>query len=184
MTTYNIIVACCKNNGIGYKNTIPWFIKNDLRYFSKLTKGSDKNNAVIMGRKTWESLPKKFLPGRENFVLSRSLTNDSTPENITVYNDIEDLLSFIDERAFTEVWIIGGTAIYEQFYRYWNNLIHRIYITRVNKDYICDVYFPDISSDFQVISCETKEDIDLSDPENPESLQVEYQILERIKYKT
>ena len=48
---YNIIVAICKNNGIGYNNKIPWYIKEDLKLFSNLTRGNNNNNAIIMGRK-------------------------------------------------------------------------------------------------------------------------------------
>ena len=59
---------------MGLNNSIPWCYPSDLRYFSKLTKGSG-NNAIIMGRKTWESLPRKPLPKRENIILSRDISN-------------------------------------------------------------------------------------------------------------
>ena len=73
---FNLIVAVCRNNGIGYSGTLPWHIKNDLRYFSKLTKG-DGTNAVVMGHNTWKSLSVQVrdrigLQGRDNFVLSSS----------------------------------------------------------------------------------------------------------------
>jgi len=185
MTIFNMIVACCENSGIGFKNSIPWFIKNDLKYFSKLTKGTNGKNAVVMGRKTWESLPKKFLPGRENIVLSRSLTQQNTPydvqDNITVFSDIEKLLNYVSKKDFEEVWIIGGTTIYEQFYEEWNSLIDRIYITQVRKEYACDVFFPDVSRDFTVTNSDIKNEIDVSNREKPESVEVEYQILERNK---
>lgn len=185
MTIFNMIVACCEHNGIGFKNSIPWFIKNDLKYFSKLTKGSNGKNAVVMGRKTWESLPKKFLPGRENIVLSRSLTQQNTPydvqDNITVFSDIEQLLNYVSKKDFEEVWIIGGTTIYEQFYEEWNSLIDRIYITQVRKEYACDVFFPDVSRDFTVTKSDIKKEIDVSNRENPESVEVAYEILERIE---
>ena len=69
---YNIIVAICENNGIGYNNSLPWNIKEDLKIFSKLTKGNN-NNAIIMGRNTFESLPNNFLPKRDNLILSSSI---------------------------------------------------------------------------------------------------------------
>ena len=72
---YNIIVAICENNGIGYNNSLPWNIKEDLKIFSKLTRGNN-NNAIIMGRNTFESLPNNFLPKRDNLVLSESLKID------------------------------------------------------------------------------------------------------------
>lgn len=77
---YNLIVSLCLNNGIGFKNQIPWNITNDLRYFSKLTKG-DGLNAVIMGNKTWQSLPvvrnkPRGLAERDNFVLASNSSFD------------------------------------------------------------------------------------------------------------
>ena len=75
----NLIVAMCKNNGIGLNNKIPWKISEDMHYFSKKTSGNypgdgNKKNAVIMGRNTWESLPKKYkpLPHRFNIVLTKN----------------------------------------------------------------------------------------------------------------
>ena len=83
-----LIVAMCKNNGIGLDNKIPWRISEDICYFSKKTSGdygvmiqnekqneTTKKNAVIMGRNTWESLPKKYkpLPNRFNIVLTRNV---------------------------------------------------------------------------------------------------------------
>ena len=65
----NIIVAYCKGNGIGKNNALPWYIPQDLKHFSKLTKGNN-NNMVVMGRKTWDSLPFKPLPNRRNIVLT------------------------------------------------------------------------------------------------------------------
>ena len=67
----NLIVAYCRNRGIGFKNKLPWKLSSDMNRFKNLTIG-DGNNAVIMGRNTWESLPQKFkpLPKRSNIVLS------------------------------------------------------------------------------------------------------------------
>ena len=67
---FNIIVALDKENGIGLDNNIPWYEPDDLKHFSKMTKGNN-NNAIIMGSKTWESLPIKPLKGRDNLILSR-----------------------------------------------------------------------------------------------------------------
>ena len=67
----NIIVAACKNRGIGLNNKLPWKLKKEMNIFTKLTKG-DETNAVIMGKNTWLSLP-KALPKRANFVISKSV---------------------------------------------------------------------------------------------------------------
>ena len=77
---FNLIVAMCRDNGIGYKGQLPWKIPADLQYFSNLTKG-DGNNAVIMGHKTWQSLPipkgkSRGLHDRDNFVLAKTDTFD------------------------------------------------------------------------------------------------------------
>ena len=66
----NIIVAACKNRGIGFKNKLPWKLSKEMKYFKELTIG-EKNNAVVMGRNTWLSIPEKNrpLPKRENIVL-------------------------------------------------------------------------------------------------------------------
>ena len=65
----NIIAAICKNRGIGFKNQLPWKLKNEMQYFQKLTTGNG-NNAVVMGKNTWNSLPKKPLPKRFHIVLT------------------------------------------------------------------------------------------------------------------
>ena len=68
---YNIIVACDLEDGIGKDNKLPWNFPEDLKRFSQLTRGKG-NNAVVMGKNTWESLPKKPLPKRDNLILSTS----------------------------------------------------------------------------------------------------------------
>ena len=72
-----IIAAVCKNNGIGKNNSLPWNSKTDLKFFSKTTKGNN-NNAVLMGRKTWESLNKPLI-NRFNIIISSQKLDDSLP---------------------------------------------------------------------------------------------------------
>ena len=69
---YKLIAAVSKDGGIGKQGHLPWRIKEDLAFFSKMTRGNG-NNAVIMGRKTWNSLEGKHLPGRDNYILSSTL---------------------------------------------------------------------------------------------------------------
>ena len=175
-----MIVACCNNNGIGFKNSIPWFIKNDLKYFSKMTKG-DGNNAIIMGRKTWDSLPRSPLPNRENVIITRSV--DKTIEkigildaNTNIFISPEVAIDFCRKMKYSEVWIIGGTTIYEYFFNNFKNQINNIYITKVLKDYECDVFFPDVTNDFIVTNTVKKIEKDISFDIDVE---VEYQTLER-----
>ena len=146
---YKIIVATDSNNGIGKNNTIPWYYPEDLKYFASKTKGyGNESNAIVMGRKTHESIG-KVLSGRYNYVLSKTLnreteTMDIEEENIHIFNDIESLKKDIQMRDFDNVWIIGGTEIYKLFLNE-TDLIQEIYETKISKDYKCDVFFPKVN---------------------------------------
>lgn len=79
-----MIAACCQNNGIGIKGNLPWKLKSEMAYFTRVTsetKDQNKQNAVIMGRKSWDSIPNKFkpLPGRINVVISQTMSPTSAP---------------------------------------------------------------------------------------------------------
>ncbi len=126
----SIIVAVSEDWGIGKDNELLWHISEDLRRFKRLTLG----NTVIMGKKTWESLPKRPLPERKNIVLT-DLPGECIDFAITAYS-IEDSLNKCsnDENIF----VIGGGSIYRQFMP----LAERLYITHVHKKTAADVYFP------------------------------------------
>lgn len=134
-TKFNLIVAICNNNGIGRNGSLPWNFKNELKYFAKKTKGlQGEKNAIVMGRKTWESIPKKPLPNRDNYVVS------STLENKYSYNSFNKILQVCREKQYNNVWIIGGVSLYEYFLKH--NLVDYLYITRIHKNYECDTFFP------------------------------------------
>lgn len=98
-----MIVAVSEDGVIGLEGTIPWHYKGDLQRFKRLTMGA----AVIMGRATWDSLPKKPLPGRRNVVIT------SRPiEGVEHYDSIERALAAIGDGA--DVWFIGGARIYAE----------------------------------------------------------------------
>jgi dihydrofolate reductase len=126
----SIIVAIAEDYGIGYKNELLWHIPEDLKRFKKLTLG----NTIIMGKKTWASLPRRPLPGRKNIVITDDL-KDNFESGITAYS-IEDSLEKCG--AGEEIFIIGGGSIYRQFM----DLADRLYITHVHKKAPADVYFP------------------------------------------
>ena len=160
---YNIIVAICKNNGIGYNNKIPWYIKEDLKLFSKLTTGNN-NNAIIMGRNTFESLPNNFLPKRDNLILSSSIIIDEKRENniIKTFDNIDAIINFCDNKKYQEVWVIGGQLIYETFIK--KNIINNLFITKINNTYECDKYFYYDEKQWKLVSSEkidNKENLDL-----------------------
>jgi len=143
-----MIVAMTKNMGIGYNNTLPWYIKNDLKNFSKLTKGNN-NNAIIMGKNTWNSLPKKPLPNRTNIILSTTLNKDLNDYNNTIIvNNINELFSFLEYNNFDDIWIIGGEMIYKLFINH--KYLKEIHTTLVLKNYECDTFFPGIPLNFEL----------------------------------
>jgi dihydrofolate reductase len=135
----NIIVACDENYGIGKDNKIPWSNKEDLNHFYNCTKGT----CVIMGRKTWESLPHKPLKERDNIVLSKTLITNECK----VFGDIIELTNYITK--YNTVWIIGGSEIYNLFI---NHKIDYIYITIQKGIYECDTFFPNIWMNYEEIS--------------------------------
>ena len=149
----------CNQRGIGKDGELPWKIKEDLNFFSKLTKGN-KNNAVIMGKKTWISL-KKYLPDRDNLVLSTSITLDETHDNNIVksFQSIEDVNEFCEKKNYDDVWVIGGAEIYNQFIE--KDLCDQCIITFINNNYDCDTFFPVLDSKWvisSILPMETKQE--------------------------
>ncbi|MCE5346972.1 MAG: dihydrofolate reductase [Bacteroidales bacterium] len=128
----SIIVAVSDDMGIGKNNELLWHIPDDLRRFKKLTYGK----TVIMGKKTWESLPKRPLPGRKNIVLT-DIPHECIDGAVTVYS-IEDAVSKCEKDE--DVFIMGGGSVYRQFMP----IADRLYITHVHKKTPADVYFPEI----------------------------------------
>ena len=135
-----IIAAVSINNVIGNDNKLIWKLSNDLKRFKNLT----TNHSVIMGRKTFESLPNP-LPDRDNIVITRD-TNYSKP-NIQVCSSIEDAINLT--KIDTQPFIIGGGQIYTQTI----NIVDKIELTRVHEEFDGDAYFPEIPLDiFELIN--------------------------------
>lgn len=148
MMNINLIVAMCKNNGIGFQGKIPWTIESDMRHFSKMTKG-DGLNVVIMGRNTWDSLPivkeKRGLVGRHNFILSTTLSFDSEDKyshRLKTFKSIKEILNFLNDNdnLYEDIWVIGGEQIYKEFLDM--NIINKCYVTYIDKNFNCDTFFP------------------------------------------
>ena len=135
MSRISIIVAVDQQMGIGFENKLLFWLPNDLKRFKALTTG----NTIIMGRKTFESLPKGALPNRRNIVLS---TNPSTVcPGAEVFNSLESALESCT--ADEHVYIIGGETIYRQAI----NLADELCITEINdKAPQVDAYCPHIDS--------------------------------------
>ena len=159
---FNIIAAIDNNNGIGKNNSLPWHFKDDLKNFSKLTKGNG-NNAIIMGVNTWNSLPKKPLPGRVNIVLSskfKSITNNEY-SNTWFCNCFDQMNSIpqFKNSEFDECWYIGGEKLYTAIIN--NTNINSLFLTRINDTYNCDTFFPEIPERLKLKSREKISDADI-----------------------
>ena len=126
-----MIAAAGENNALGKDNQLIWYLSDDLKHFKNLTKG----HHVIMGRKTFESMP-KALPNRTNVVITRQ--KDYEAENAHVVHSLEAALAFVedDEQPF----IIGGGEVYRQGLDYADS----IELTRVHEEFEADTFFPDI----------------------------------------
>lgn len=130
----SIIAAIGKNRELGQGNDLIWHIKEDLKNFKNLTMGK----YIVMGKNTYESLP-KHLEGRKYIVLSSSL---SEIENGLLFNDFNKLLEFIKD-VDKEVMIIGGASIYKLFLPF----ADKLYLTEIDSEEKADVYFPDFNKE-------------------------------------
>jgi dihydrofolate reductase len=135
----NLIFACARKGVIGLNNTLPWHLPEDLAHFKKTTLGQP----VIMGRKTWESLPPKFrpLPGRTNIVVTRQ-TDWQAPGALVAHSMAQALAACNPE---TEVWVIGGAEVYAQALP----LAQRAVITEIDADFKGDAFAPTFDASWQ-----------------------------------
>lgn len=154
----NIIVAIGLHNEIGQSNALLCHIQPDLKYFNRVTKG----HIMIMGRKTFLSLPGGPLKNRDNIVITRQ--DDFSHEGAWIASSVEASLKLAKELAEgtdKEIFIIGGGSIYEQFMP----LADRLYITHIFQDFEASVYFPKISQDWEITSVKAdRENIDHMHP--------------------
>lgn len=131
------IVAVDNNWGIGYKGNLLESIPNDLKHFKEIT----TNGIVIMGRKTWDSLPKKPLPNRMNIVITSKPIGKS---NGAYFWSLEQTIGFIQlHHEEREIFIIGGGQIYEKLFPF----CRKVYLTKILKEYKdVDTYFPPLDN--------------------------------------
>lgn len=136
-----MIVAATKNGVIGTNNGLPWHIPEDLAYFKAKTMGYP----VIMGRKTYESMGKRLLPGRDNYILTRS---KEPIEGATLL----DSPVIPSDLTAGKVWIIGGSEVYKAY----EDLIDEICLTVVNLDIEGDAHlpFPILSPTWDIVTAE------------------------------
>ncbi|CAI8507710.1 unnamed protein product [Pichia kudriavzevii] len=152
-----IVATLMPELGIGYKGQLPWSLKQEMKYFRKLTTTTidpDKRNAVVMGRKTYNSIPPKFRPlkNRLNVVLTRnpkSLVEEMKEEldankghlqiSGSLPNTLQELKKAEDNGAIEEIFIIGGAEVYNQLMRENYDLIDCIYLTEVRNEETLDM---------------------------------------------
>ena len=139
-----LICAISKNNVIGIENKLPWNISEDLKRFKKLT----SNNWIVMGRKTFDSIGRP-LPNRKNIVLSKN--KNLKIDSVEVFNSPKDVIdSYRNNADQKDLYVIGGTYIYELFFKYCEHLC----ITYVDKEYLGDAFLPKVDWNKWKLICE------------------------------
>lgn len=132
----SIIVAVAENLAIGKDNDLIWYISDDLKRFKRLTTG----HTILMGRKTFESLPNGALPKRTNVVISRNKSLQL--DNCIMLHSVDEAIEKY-KNSEENVFIIGGGSIYKKMLPY----AQKLYITKVHESFDADVFFPKINSD-------------------------------------
>lgn len=135
----HLIYARAANGVIGLDNTMPWHLPEDLAHFKQLTSG----NPVVMGRKTWDSLPARFrpLPGRTNIVVTRNA--DWSAEGVVRASSLQEALQAGAQHSDT-VWVMGGAQIYAQALP----LADVVEVTLIHKDFEGDAYAPTLGPEW------------------------------------
>lgn len=143
LSPFSIIVAVDSHGGIAKDGCIPWHSNEDMRFFRETTIGK-KRNAVIMGRITYESIPKEHRPlvGRHCVVITRTWKQEDHPE-ISIYTTLVEALAGLGNslNSYDEIFVAGGEQIYKEVLRDFLYLCKRIYVTRFKANYNCDQFF-------------------------------------------
>jgi len=146
----NIIVIVDQQYGYAKEGGIPWHFRKELQYFSKTTKSikdPKKIHAIIMGRKTWLTLPKYGLKNRVNIVVSNTLSNSDLPKKkssntkLLLATSLKKSIELCYKNDNIEsIFIIGGGRLFKESLEL--KLVDCVYMTTVHKDYNCDQFFP------------------------------------------
>lgn len=153
MKDISIIVAHDLNYGIGINNQLAWHCPQDMSYFKTITSQTmspSKKNAVLMGRKTWDSIPKKFKPlsSRYNMVLSRQSVSfhDQAYTAHSVDSAIQHFRQLVEKGVCEHLFCIGGGKLYQEMIHHPD--IDTLYVTKIMSTFNCDSFFPDYSSHY------------------------------------
>ncbi|KAF4524628.1 hypothetical protein B566_EDAN013879 [Ephemera danica] len=169
----NLIAAACSTGGIGYKGDLPWRLKSEMAYFTKMTKETEntsKKNAVIMGRKTWDSIPLKYRPLADRISIVLTKQNLNLGEEAKVCNSLEAAIDLIKSSPFSDSVEKVWAAMQSPY-------CHRIYMTDIMKEFECDTFFPPIDKTaFQLVT-----DSAVPQEEQEENgIRFKYQIYEKV----
>lgn len=163
-----LIAAADRNMGIGQKNVLPWQLSSEFKYFLKITKPpKGQRNVIIVGQRTWETMGEvatRPFPGALNIVISRSMT--TIPPNISdtvVCSSLDNAINLIKDLQHQpyRVWVLGGAQIYKLCLL--SPYFHRLYLTRINRVYPCDAFFPE--------EFKEEEYVRVQDPDVPQGMQ-------------
>jgi dihydrofolate reductase len=144
MSKISIIAAIADNYAIGKSNNLPWHLPADLKHFKQLTTG----HAVVMGKRTFESLTNGPLPNRKNIVLT-SIMSEGVNEGYFEADSLEDALFLCEHEEM--VFIMGGATVYKQCI----DKVDYMYITWVHHKFSADTFFPDIDfNQWEEVHCE------------------------------
>lgn len=144
---FSIISALDSNRGIGYQNKLPWHLPADMKHFKDETMGG----TVIMGRKTWDSIPEKFKPfsGRLNIVISRS--DLELPEGVLLAHSLDEALTLAEENGHErKAFVIGGATLYAEAIKH--PKCEELILTHIEGEHEVDTYFPNYETNFEEVN--------------------------------
>jgi len=144
-----IVVAADLDNGIGKDNSLPWRIPGDMKFFQSLTSMTtgSATNAIIVGRKTWESIPEKRRPlkDRLNIILTKNKSFEA-PASAIICDSLESAIERLDDIEHERTFVIGGAQIYKEALKH--PMLTTIHLTRIMQEFDCDAHFPPMGERF------------------------------------
>ena len=150
---FSIVVAADQANGIGQGGKLPWRLPAEMAFFKRLTTQAapGRRNAVIMGRKTYESIAPRFRPLSERFNMVLSRDPSYRPQGAFVVSSLAEALRELTQlETLDQLFCIGGGELYTTALAH--PLCRRVYLTRVHADFDCDTRLAGFEEDFQLIA--------------------------------
>lgn len=144
-----LIVAADENMGIGKDGKMPWDLKEEMKYFTETTTKTDdstRQNMVLMGRTTWEAIPENYRPLKNRVNVVLTMNPDYKAEGAKVMHSLDNALGSADS-GIEKIFIIGGGYVFKEFIN--DERLDGIYLTRINGDFECDTFFPEIPDHFE-----------------------------------